>query len=98
METYELIVGEDATDEGFSVTLYNEDGIVEVGERISYEEFDLASDDRSVAERRHKLSTDVEDLDLQVSRNGGAFEFRVLGNRRELFTERVADSDWGLAE
>ena len=97
METYRLIVGEDATEEGFSVNLYNDDGTVVVGERISYDEFDVKPEDRSIDERRHKLSTDVTDLDIQVERNDGAFEFRVLGDRRELFAERVGDSDRGLA-
>ncbi len=98
-ETYTLQIAEDETHEGIRADLYDEDGLVEKSTRISYGDHGLTAmrDDWEPKPIEREVTADVTTLDLQHTRQQGEFEFRLLGDRDELHSERIADSDWKIA-
>ena len=100
LETYRLVVDETDTTDGMTVDLYDEDDLLEASTRVPYEEFGLMAirDDERPDPIERETTADVMTVSLDVQRQQGAFELRVLGDSSErLLTERVADSDWGIA-
>lgn len=98
-ETYTLSVWENSEAGELIVELRNEDGLVEEGERIAYEDYSLASSDGSNGDpdaRERELTTDATRLDLRLERGEEAFEVRVLGDTGVLVRERIDDEEWGL--
>lgn len=98
MESYTLTVSEDAEAGEMTAELYDIDGLIEATERVAYDDYGLSPEDtgREAPERTQKTTTDVTVLDIQLTRTDGAFAVRVLGDREEVLTERIADEDWGL--
>lgn len=99
METYTLTIEEADTAEGITVEIYDYDGMIEESVWVDYADHGLTAmrKDFSPEPREQELNVDVMTLGLQVERDAGAFEFRVLGDGDVLTTERIADSDWRLA-
>lgn len=97
METYRMEISENPAADELLVDVYDIDGLIEVSERIPYEDYALTSTtDESPEPRVAKATADVMALDVQVTRAGEAFAVRLLGDREELAAERVSDADWGL--
>ena len=99
METYTVEIAETESHEGLSADVYDGDGLVAESARVAYADYGLAAvrDDWEPESIEREVTTDVTTLDVQVSRGDDEFEFRVLGDREELLSERVSDSDLQLA-
>ncbi|MWG35732.1 hypothetical protein [Halomarina oriensis] len=100
LETYRLVVDETETTDEMTVDLYDEDDLLEASTRVPYEEFGLLAirDEDRPDPIEHETTADVMTVSLDIQRQQGAFEIRVLGDTDErLLTERVTDSDWNLA-
>ncbi|WP_049914596.1 hypothetical protein [Haloterrigena salina] len=97
METYRLEVREIETD-GIDVDVYGADDVIEESTRVAYEDHNLeppASRDEEPS-YTEEITADVTTLDLQYERDGGGFEFRLLGDRDELTRVRIDDEEWNL--
>ncbi|MFC6725858.1 hypothetical protein ACFQE1_16095 [Halobium palmae] len=98
METYTLRVAENASNEGISAEVLDEDGMVAETTQLSYGDYGMAAvrDGDAPDPVETEITADVTTTDLQFSRQDDEFEFRFLGDREVLATERVDDEDWGL--
>lgn len=97
-QTYTLSVWENGEAGELIVELRNEDGLVEEGERVAYEDYSLASSGEGgdPDAREREVTTDATRLDLRLERSEEAFEVRVLGDSGVLARERIDDDQWGL--
>lgn len=98
LDTYRLEIRESETGIGIEADVYDDDGTIQESTSIRYDEYGLEpAGDRPFPDSRHReITTDVTTLDLQVVRDGAGFEFRLLGDREELVTERIEDEAWSL--
>ncbi|MFC5972804.1 hypothetical protein ACFPYI_15815 [Halomarina salina] len=99
LQTYRLVIDETNATDGVTIDLYDEDDLLAASDRLPYGDLGLETvdgEDRPDAIER-ETTADVRTVSLDVQRQDGAFEVRVLGDTDErLLTERVADSDWKL--
>lgn len=98
MQTYTLRVAENASHEGISTEVLDEDGMVVETTQLSYGDYGMAAvrDGDGPDPIETEVTADVTSTDLQFSRQDDEFEFRFLGDREVLASERVDDEDWGL--
>ena len=99
LQTYRLVIDETNATDGVTIDLYDEDDLLAASDRIAYDDLGLEPVDgeERPATIERETTADVTTLSLDVQRQEGAFEVRVLGDTDErLLTERVTDSDWKL--
>ncbi len=97
METYRLEIREMETGDGIDADVYGADDLIEASTQIAYEDYDLESPSAGrPSPIVREVTADVTTTDLQFERDDAGFVFRVLGDRDELATERLADEEWGL--
>ena len=100
METYTLVVSEGDEHAGISGDVYNDNGTIEESVFVDYGDYGLSADrsDGGPDERRLETTADVMTLTLDVARDDGGFDFRLLADGdRELLSERVRDDEWKLS-
>ena len=96
-ETYTLSAREAETEEGISVDLTDEDGTIERSAWIDYDDYGLTTDGgERPTERTARFETDATRLDLQVVRDGSAFEVQVRGDSGVLERIRLSDEEWNV--
>ena len=97
LQTYRLVIDETNATDGVTFDLYDEDDLLAASDRLAYEDLGLEAangEERPEAIER-ETTADVQTVSLDVQRQDGAFEVRVLGDTDErLLTERISDSDW----
>lgn len=101
MDTYTLVVSETDGGDGITGDVYNEGGTIEKSTFVAYEHYGLAPDrdGGDPDECRREFTADVMAMTLDVTRDDGGFQFRLVGDgSRELATERVEDEEWSLTE
>lgn len=98
METYTLVLSEDDDRGGIMGDVYNDGGTITESVFLDYDSYGLTPDgDGAPDDRRRETTADVTTLNLDVARDDGGFQFRLLGDgNRELLTERVGDGEWKL--
>lgn len=98
METYTLVVREMDTSDGIDADVRDEDGLVAASTRVTYADYDLEVDreDDGPAAIEEAFTADVLSLSLQFQRDDRGFEFRVIGDDRELARATVDDAAWEL--
>ncbi|WP_458205668.1 hypothetical protein [Haladaptatus sp. NG-SE-30] len=98
LTTYTLVVRENESEEGIVAELRG-DGTIENSTRISYGDYGLMAvrDDWTPDEQRTEITADVRTTRLQTQRNGGEFQFRVLGDGETLTEQRITDDEWRVA-
>ncbi len=99
METYTLVITEDDDRSGLMGDVYTDDGTIAESVFLDYDDYGLRADgDADPDERRRETTADVTTLNLDVARDDGSFQLRLLGDgSRELLTERVGDDEWRLS-
>lgn len=97
-QTYTLAVWENSEAGELIVELRDEEGLVQEGERVAYDDYSLASSDGTNGDnaREREVTTDATRLDIRLERGEGAFEVRLLGDTGVLARERIDDDEWGL--
>ena len=97
METYRLELRETETN-GIDADVFNTDDVIEESTRVVYEDHGLEPPESREEEPSYteEITADVTTLDLQYERDGGGFEFRLLGDRDELTRVRIDDEEWNL--
>ncbi|WP_368411735.1 hypothetical protein [Haladaptatus halobius] len=94
--TYTLVVRENESREGIRAEVRG-DGTIEESARISYDDYGLTAErERIPDERRTEFTADATTLRLQTERDGGGFQFRVLGDGETLAEQRVTDDEWNV--
>jgi len=99
IETYTLVISEDDDRGGLMGDVYTDGGTIAESVFLDYDDYGLRADgDGDPDERRRETTADVTALNLDVSRDDGSFQFRLLADgSRELLTERVGDDEWRLS-
>lgn len=99
METYTVEIAETESHEGITADVYDADGLVTESAHVAYADYGVAAvrDDWEPDTIEREVTADVTTLDMQVSRGNDEFAFRLLGDREELLSERLADADLQLA-
>ncbi|EMA39499.1 hypothetical protein [Halobiforma nitratireducens] len=97
LETYRLEVREIEAG-GIDADVYDDDDLIVESTHVQYDDHEIHPPDSRDANPTDstEVTADVTTLDLQVTRVGRGFSFRLLGDRDELASVRVDDEEWDL--
>ncbi|OIB57124.1 hypothetical protein [Natrialba sp. SSL1] len=92
LQTYRLAVTEmDGEERGLDATVYDEDEAIVASTRVAAAEYDFEPSSQDISEAETAFTADVTTIDLQFVHDGATLVFRVLGDRDEVATVRLAD-------
>ncbi|ELY87547.1 hypothetical protein C483_16648 [Natrialba hulunbeirensis JCM 10989] len=92
LQTYRLAVSvTDGEERGLDATVYDEDEAIVASTRVAPDEYDFEPSSVDVSDAETSFTADVTTIDLQYVHDGATLVFRVLGDRDEVATVRLAD-------
>jgi phosphoenolpyruvate carboxylase len=91
METYQVDIRANRDTDELVAEVYNNEDVVEATDRVSYTDdaFSATREGSTLVTTTGEFTADTTVLDVMITRFNDGFEVRVVGDDRELFTERV---------